>query len=317
MNFRVKVSILLLSLMIIMLLSLNIKGSMATESKPLVVVSTTVLGSVVEDLARDQVVVYVVANPAICPAHYDIKPSDILAFREAKLILYHGFEPWIKQLVDASGSRAPIIKISGPWNTPTKLKELYVKVAKALSENLGLNVETSLDKSLKAIDRVIKKLKSISEEHKFSNINVIVMKWQRPFVSWLGFNVIADYPPPERLSTKDIAELESKGRESKVCLIIDNLQSGVWFGEELARRVNAVHVVLTNFPGTGQGLNNITRIMEYNVIQLVKAIENYKVLSEIEALKSQLTTYQYALGALIVIVIVETVLLILVKVKRK
>lgn len=287
------------------------------NQKPLVIATTSVLGSIVKDLAGDKVIVNVIANPAVCPAHYDIKPSDILAFREAKLIFYHGFEPWIKQLKEASGSTAPLIKVSGPWNTPDNLKKLYEQVAKALISELGLDVKSKLNKVLKAIDETAKKMKTIAEKYGFSDVKVVVMRWQKPFISWLGFKVVADYPPPERLSAKDIAELEKKGKEDSVQLVIDNLQSGVWFGEELARRIGAVHVVLTNFPGTGEGLNNVTRVMEYNVAQLVKAVENYKALNEINHLKNQLAIYSYAVIALTIIVVIETLILIMAKVRKR
>lgn len=288
-----------------------------SESKPIVVTSTTVLSSIVRDLAGDKVNIIAIASPSICPAHYDIKPSDIVAFREAKLILYHGFEPWIKQLKEVSGTQAPLVKISGPWNTPQNLKKLYEKVAKVLSEKLGLNVNSSLSRALKAIDKVALKLKSIAEEYDFSSVKVIVMKWQKPFIVWLGFNVVKDYPPPERISTKEMVELERLGRIHKVQLVIDNLQSGIWFGEELARRIGAVHVVLTNFPGTLTGLNNVTKVMEYNVEQLVKAIENYKTLSQIARLEEQITLYKYIIIALIVIAVLELVLIIAFRVSRK
>ena len=287
------------------------------NQKPLVIATTSVLGSIVKDLAGDKVIVNVIANPAVCPAHYDIKPSDILAFREAKLIFYHGFEPWIKQLKEASGSTAPLIKVSGPWNTPDNLKKLYEQIAKALISELGLDVKSKLNKVLKAIDETAKKMKTIAEKYGFSDVKVVVMRWQKPFISWLGFKVVADYPPPERLSAKDIAELEKKGKEDSAKLVIDNLQSGIWFGEELARRIGAVHVVLTNFPGTGEGLNNVTRVMEYNVAQLVKAVENYKALNEINHLKNQLAIYSYAVIALTIIVVIETLILIMAKVRKR
>ncbi|HIQ02821.1 MAG TPA: zinc ABC transporter substrate-binding protein [Desulfurococcales archaeon] len=314
-HFKVKIlSLLLLISMFIISVSIVFAQS---ESKPIVVTSTTVLSSIVRDLAGDRVSVIAIVSPSVCPAHYDIKPSDVIVFRRAKLILYHGFEPWIKQLKEVSGTQAPLVKISGPWNTPSNLKRLYEKVAKVLSERLGLNVNSSLNKALKAIDEVALRLKSIAEEYDFSSVKVIVMKWQKPFIVWLGFNVVKDYPPPERISTKDMIELERLGREYKVQLVIDNLQSGVWFGEELARRIGAVHVVLTNFPGTLTGLNNVTKVMEYNVEQLVKAIENYKTLSQIARLEEQITLYKYIIIALIVVAVLELVLIIALRVSRK
>ena len=66
--------------------------SVDAGEKPLVVCSTTVLGSIVQELAGDSVDVQVIASPSICPGHYDVKPSDVYAVGEADLIFYHGFE---------------------------------------------------------------------------------------------------------------------------------------------------------------------------------------------------------------------------------
>ncbi|RLE74320.1 MAG: manganese transporter, partial [Thermoprotei archaeon] len=64
----------------------------AQGERPVVVCTTTVLASMVRDLAGDLVVIEVIASPAVCPAHYDVKPSDVEAFGRADLILAHGIE---------------------------------------------------------------------------------------------------------------------------------------------------------------------------------------------------------------------------------
>ncbi|GAG61394.1 unnamed protein product [marine sediment metagenome] len=60
-----------------------------------------------------------------------------------------------------------------------------------------------------------------------SKIKVICNKFQKDFVDWLGFNVIATYPPPEMISIKQFLKLLLKGKTENVVLIIDNLQKGI------------------------------------------------------------------------------------------
>ena len=287
------------------------------NEKPIVVATTTVLGSIVHDLAKDDVIVIVIASPNICPAHYDIKPSDIAAVSMAKLILYHGIEPWLNRLVEASGSKATLVKISGPWNTPENLKSYYERVAEALNSYLGVNVSERLNICLKRIDEVASKMKEIATEYKFNQIKVVCMKWQASFVSWLGFQVVAIYDPPERLSSKDIVELEAKAKEEGAMLIIDNLQSGVAFGKSLAEKVGAVHVALTNFPGTAMELNNVTMIFLYNIERLKAAVSDYRILKELSVLQNQLETYRLTTYSLIAIAIFEAILLVLALKRRK
>lgn len=281
------------------------------DEKPIVVATTSVLGSIVHDLAEDRVVVIVIASPNICPAHYDIKPSDVAAVSMAKLVFYHGIEPWLSRLIEASGSKAVLVKVSGPWNTPDNLKSYYERVAKALSEHLGMNVSERLSTCLKRIDEVASKMKEVATKYKFDRVKVVCMKWQVSLIKWLGFQVIAIYDPPERLSSKDIVELETKAKEEGAMLIIDNLQSGVVFGKSLAEKVGAVHIALTNFPGTAMELNNVTAVFLYNVERLRIAVSNYRTLKELSSLRSQLETYRLAVYSLIAIIAFETILLVL------
>ena len=282
-----------------------------SQEKPIVVTTTSVLGSIVKDLAGDNVTVVIITSPSICPAHYDIKPSDVMIVAKANLILYHGFEPWIDKLVTASGTKAPLVKISGPWNTPDSLKQYYIKVAQALEKYLRLNVSDRLQICLNAIDKVAQYMKQEAQKYDFSKIKVICMLWQKAFIQWLGFKIVATYPPPERLSVQDISKLESIGKSEKVAFVIDNLQSGMKFGENLAEEVGAIHIVLTNFPGIIPGTNNVTSMFLYNLKTLEKAVENYKLLKEIHNLRNEVNSYTYITIGLAVVIVVESIIIVI------
>lgn len=227
--------------------------------------------------------------------------------REAKLILYHGIEPWFKRLVDASGTIAPQVKIAGPWNTPVKLKERYEGVADALRTYLNLDLDDKLARCLKIIDDVGLTLFRKADELGFKEVKVICMRWQKPFVEWLGFKVIADYLPPEKLSPADVAALIEKSREERPALIIDNLQSGIGLGEYLAKELGAVHVVLTNFPYTERALVNMTEVMKHNAKELSSSYHVYKYGVEIVKLQTSLTFWTNVATALTIVVIAEAI----------
>ena len=300
-------------LVALVLISPNVVLASSDDGKPLVVVSTTVLESIVKDLAGDQVDILVLVSPSVCPGHYDVRPSDVWAVSNAKLILYHGIEPWVEKLVEASNSKADVVKVSGPWNTPDALKERYQDVAKILEEKLGISVQERLSEKLKEINEVSEELKAKAEAYNFNDVNVIVMKWQKSFVEWLGFNVVASYPPPEKLSTKDIVELEKKAREENVLLVIDNLQSGVSFGQNLASHVGAVHVTLTNFPGNAPNVNTVLDVMRYNTENLIIAVKTAKEIQEKNALKEKLSTYKTLAIVGVSLVVIEALVIIFIR----
>ncbi len=302
-------------LMIVLLFILPVfaHSMAAVEDKPLVVASTSVLASIVRDLAGDQARVVYLVSPSMCPGHYDVKPGDLETFRNADLVLYHGFEPWVKELVKAVNAtgdwKGAVARVSGPWNTPDALKKLYTNVAEALKEKLGIQVNDRLKECISSIDKVASELKKIASENEFEGTPVVCMLWQKPFVSYMGFKIVAVYGPPEKLSVKDIESIEKNATKNHAALVIDNLQSGVEVGERIARDVGAVHVVLVNFPDSVAGVHNVTEMMLYNAKLLENAMHSHKYIIEANTLKDKLETWRaVALGA-IVIAIVEALVL--------
>ncbi len=126
---------------------------------------------------------------------------------------------------------------------------------------------------IKSINDTAKALKEEAEYLEVEQIKVICMKWQEGFVKWLGFNVVATYLPPERISVKQTLEFIKKGKEESVVLIIDNLQSGTEFGAKLASEVGAFQVILSNFPGAIPETENYIRLIEHNARQLLDVIK--------------------------------------------
>ncbi len=287
----------------------------SVENKPIVVASTSVLASIVEDLAGDKVRVVYMVSPSMCPGHYDVKPGDVVTISEARLVLYHGFEPWVKELIGAVNStgswNGSLVRISGNWNTPDSLKKLYIRVAEALKDSLGIDVSARLEKCLKKIDEVAEELKNIARENNFENKPVVVMLWQKPFVEYLGFKIVATYGPPEKLSPKDISIIEENATRNHAILVIDNMQSGTELGSKIARDIGAVHVVLINFPDSVRGVNNVTQMMLYNAKLLAEAVHDYKYIAENTQLRSEVDLWRTVSIGLLVVVVVEALLIML------
>jgi len=258
--------------------------------KPVIVASTTVLASIVEDLAGDQVVVECIAMPSVCPAHYDVKPSDVEKLKNASLVLSHGIEPWIDKLVSASGSKAQVFKgICRSWSTPDDLKNGYIQVANILKKYLNLSVDERLARSLHTIDEVASWLKDYSEKNGFEGAPVVVMRWQKSYISYLGFKVVASYGPPETVSLKEYSEVVSNATQAHAVLVIDNLPSGVDLGLKIAREVDAVEVALHNFPKDAPEISNVTDMWIYNAKLLANALKAANAIKTVEMLSNQVS----------------------------
>ena len=305
-----------------LVLGLNVGAAYASlpnasggQEKPIVVCTTTVLGSTVQELAGENVELTVFVQPGICPAFYDIKPGDLYSLEKAAIVFYHGFEykMWLKGMLESTGSKAAAVKVSGNWNTPEGAKNYVSQIAAALKKHVGLDVSAKAAEMISEIDKVAGEIKSEAEALGVNRVNVICMEWQKPFVSWVGFSVVASYGPPETLPAGKAAELASKAKAENVKLIIDNLQSGTGFGASLSSEVGAVHVVLTNFPGAIPGTESLPKLLKYNAERLFKAVEQAKytedLRSQISSLEGQLTVFEVATIILAAVAVIEGVFL--------
>ncbi|HAF71304.1 MAG: Periplasmic solute binding protein [Acetothermia bacterium 64_32] len=244
-----------------------------------VVATSAVLADLVEKVGGEEVVVASIIPAGFCPAHYDLRPSDLLAIARAELVLYHGIEPWLETMLANVNPDARVEQLSGAWNTPQPMLEKAQAIAGLLAELLPDQAEDfsaraqALTNEVKALEE---ELLARAAELGLGEVPAIVMAWQADFARWLGLNVVATYPPEERLSLKDLAELVELGRQAQAALVIDNLQSGVSFGGRLAHELAAVHVVLTNFPGALPGAVDLPTMLRVNAEAVFSAVESLK-----------------------------------------
>lgn len=239
-----------------------------------VVATSAVLADIARQVGGEAVEVTTIIPAGFCPAHYDLRPSDILAVSRAQLVLYHGIEPWLETLLGSVNRGARAVAVKGPWNTPPALTARAADVAAALKEIAPDKADYFAAREGDYAARIAslgEELSSRAAELALSQVAAVVMLWQADFARWLGLQVVATYPPEERLSLKDLAQLVSLGKEKGARLVIDNLQSGVSFGARLAHELAAVHVVLTNFPGALPGAVDLLSMLEVNAQQVFSA----------------------------------------------
>jgi len=251
----------------------------APAGKLTLICTTTLLGNFAEEIGGDRIDVTSIVPAGMCPGHYDVKPSAILAVSKALLVFRHGFEgyfSWFDDMIEASGNKGVrIVDFSGEWNIPPLAVEKVKKISKELCEIDPCNAtyfSGNENNICESINETARQIKDEADQLNAGDVKVICMEWQEGFVNWTGFNIVATYPPPERLSVADIIELTNKGREENVTLVIDNLQSGTDFGAGLASDVGATQVILTNFPGAIPGTETYSKMIEYNARQLFDAI---------------------------------------------
>ena len=115
------------------------------------------------------------------------------------------------------------------------------------------------------------------------------------------------------LSTADIQNLTDTAKKEGVALIIDNLQSGTEVGNTIATECNAIHVVLSNFPGALPQTETLAKMIEHNARELFYAVKTWRGTQELRAqnssLQTQLMVFQSITVIILVIAVVEAILL--------
>lgn len=300
----------------LMFLSITVTEAEAAADKPIIVCTTSAVGNIVEEFLGDTADVVVLVQPGLCPADFDMKPSDVYAVSNAKILFKQNIpgEFWLQGLLEAAGNPdLTAVAIPGAYNTPEGAKNYIRGVGGNLSQILDVDLDSKISEMLTDMDDVSSWMASQAETLQASTVKVICMKWLQTFIESAGFTVVATYNPPETLSAGDITSLLETAQSEEVGLIVDNLQIDVEFGEGIASQVGAEHVVLTNFPGAIPGTENLPQMFRYNAGQLFNGTIMWRSTSTLRAeredLKNQVTIFQITTSLAVVVAAVEAVLL--------
>ena len=282
--------------------------------KPIIVCTTSAVGSIVQEFLGDTADVVVLVQPSLCPADFDMKPSDVYAVSNAKVLFKQNIrgEFWLQGLLDAAeNTNLTQVTIPGVYNTPEGAKNYIRWVGGNLTQILNMDLDAEISEMLIAIEEVSSWMKSQAEALQVSTVKVICMDWLKTFVESVGFTIVATYNPPETLSAGDINNLIDTAQSERVTLIIDNLQIDVDFGRGIASQVGAEHLVLTNFPGAIPGTRNLVQMLQYNAEQLFNGTHTWRstatLRAEREELKNQITIFQITTSLAVIIAVVEAV----------
>jgi len=288
---------------IILVLSLVITsflgGCAPTETSRLkVVTSTSMMAQIVERVGGDRVDVVNIIPPAQCPGHFDAKPGDIQKLADADLFLLHGWrgEKFAQDLIaSANNPDLTVAKIavkgklmtppaqleatetltSDYWMTPPVQLEATEMITAALSQVDTKNSSDYQELAAKYKEKIVAKeaeIKAKLAKINPANVSVMCAEMLAGFVEWAGFNIVATYGRPDSLTPQVVKELVDKGREGKVTLIIDNMQSGKDTGAGIAEELGSARVILSNFPGCYENTETWEKAIDYNVELLLESI---------------------------------------------
>jgi zinc transport system substrate-binding protein len=254
--------------------------STAGTSKLKVVTSTSLIAQIVERVGGDKADAINIIPPAQCPGHFDVKPGDIQKLADADLFLLHGWqgEKFSQELIaSANNPDLAVVKldIEGNWMTPQVQSEAVDKITSALTQVDAENSSYYQKSATEYKDMIAAKeaeIKAKLAQANLATINVMCADQQVGFVKWTGFNIITDFGRPDSLTPQVVKELVDKGREAKVSLIIDNMQSGQDAGAGIAEELGCARIILSNFPGGYENTETWEKAIDYNIELIMEAL---------------------------------------------
>ena len=217
-----------------------------------VVASTTLISTIVQAIGGDRFAVTTIAPAGLCPGQFDLKPSAVAAANNARLILNHGWEAWYPALEKAiipPGPRRVTLATKDNWMIPELQKQAAGEITALLQELDPARADTyrlAATRYEADVDSAAATARTLLAGKELPA--VIAAEQQAPFLTWLGFRVVATYGRAEDFTAQGLTRLARVATDSGVKLVVDNLQSGPDTGKPLAEALKAKHVTLTNFP---------------------------------------------------------------------
>lgn len=238
--------------MLTALMAVAVIGCARPSGRIRVVASTTLISTIVQTIGGDRFAVTTIAPAGLCPGHFDLKPSDVAAANNARLILNHGWEAWYPSLEKAiipPGPRRVTLSTQGNWMIPEQQKQAAKEIAVLLAKIDTARADTyrlTAGRYQSEVDSVAAAARAMLAGKELPP--TIASEQQTPFLKWLGFRVVATYGRAEDFTAQELTRLARVASDSGVKLVVDNLQSGPDTGKPLADGLGAKHVTLTNFP---------------------------------------------------------------------
>lgn len=167
------------------------------------------------------------------PPEYDYKPEDIVRVLKADYVLWAGYEPFIKKMIEA----APEIEGKLVQVRTTNTPEYLVSETRKLAGLFG--TQEKQEQWEKLFLSEMEDFKERAERANVAEWKVVVSVHQNEFITWLGFKPFKVIGTTQ-LTPLDVVEI----LEAEPDMIIDNFNSVD--GRLLSD--NSAYIILFNFP---------------------------------------------------------------------
>jgi len=241
-----------------------------------VAVTNSMFECAVVDVAGEGVAIMRLAEPGMCPGHFDMRPSQIESLRGCRVLLRLDFQQSLdRKLAGVSGEGLQIaeVKVPGGLCEP----DSYLAVTREIADALvaaDLLDRAVADDRLAAIEKRMVQLKHRCQQRvqPIRGAAVLASVHQKAFCEGLGLDVVATFSAADTAGVGQLDHAVRAAEAANVRVIIANQPEGRRTADALADRLDVPVVMFGNFPAMTDQQATFDRLVEANVDALVKAV---------------------------------------------
>lgn len=248
----------------------------AASKSRTVAASNSYIETAAADLLGDNAEIIRLAEPGMCPGHFDIRPSQVRALRTCRLLLRFDFQEALDGRLSglAEGGLAII-----PVRAPGGLCEpsTYLDVCRQVAETFTTRGLLSEPDGQSALDRITRRMaqreawcRERMEQSGWAGRPVVCSTHQEAFCRWLGLEVAATFSGADTASISEIERTVRTGRQARIDAVIANLPEGRRLADALGQQLGAQVVVFGNFPSGAGGHMSFDELLMANVNALAE-----------------------------------------------
>lgn len=247
----------------------------SSQSAPPVAATNSLLECAAKELLGESTPVLRLAEPGMCPGHFDIRPSQVQQLRSCRVLLRLDFQKSLDtKLAGAKddGLRIAEIRISGGLCEPESYLEACRQTADALVA-ANLLARDTADSRLAAIAERVARLADHCRQQVagLKGTPVVVSVHQEAFCKWLGLQPVALFTGADEAGVGQVDAAVKQGEQAGAKLVIANQPEGRRVADALAQRLKATVVVFGNFPAFSNGQSSFDDLVEANIKALMEA----------------------------------------------
>ncbi|MCX7826390.1 MAG: zinc ABC transporter substrate-binding protein [Verrucomicrobiae bacterium] len=239
--------------------------------------ATSYLECAARDVLGDRVEFIRLAEPGMCPGHFDLRPSQIADLRQCRALLRFDFQKSLDaKLTDiiAQGLKVVDVTVGGGMCEAAS----YLRACRQLADAFiaaGLiprdRAEARCEKIAARVNGCLAKLQADVDRAGLKNLPVVASGHQKAFCETLGLRVVGSFRASDVARISEIDDVIQSARKAGVKYIIANLPEGRRLADALGERLGAKVVEFGNFPDAREGEAAFDKLIAANVRALLDA----------------------------------------------